>query len=108
MSAVRDSKVTTEYSDKELTCNACQKTFTFTGAEQLFFAQKGLSNEPKRCSNCRLSRRMSQNNRQTFTGVCGECGIETQLPFKPTGIRPVYCIQCFKTRAGTEEQEKTQ
>lgn len=28
--------------------------------------------------------------------VCDECGRECEVPFKPTGDRPVYCNNCFK------------
>lgn len=27
--------------------------------------------------------------------VCAECGQECEVPFKPTGDRPVYCDNCF-------------
>ena len=28
-------------------------------------------------------------------GTCSECGQECELPFKPTGDRPVFCSTCF-------------
>ncbi len=28
--------------------------------------------------------------------VCDECGQSCQVPFKPSGDKPVYCNQCFK------------
>lgn len=34
--------------------------------------------------------------RQMFTATCGECGNECQIPFNPTGDRPVYCRECFQ------------
>lgn len=27
--------------------------------------------------------------------TCSNCGKETEVPFKPTGDRPVYCRECF-------------
>lgn len=30
-----------------------------------------------------------------FPAVCSGCGNECEVPFKPTGERPVYCNQCF-------------
>ncbi len=27
--------------------------------------------------------------------VCGECGKRCQVPFRPTGQKPVYCSECF-------------
>ncbi|MBU1726837.1 MAG: hypothetical protein KJ880_04325 [Candidatus Omnitrophica bacterium] len=36
---------------------------------------------------------------RNFTkAVCSECGRECELPFKPTGDRPVYCKDCFSAR----------
>src|SRR5438132_1352890 len=29
--------------------------------------------------------------REMFSATCAECGVETQVPFKPRGDRPVYC-----------------
>jgi CxxC-x17-CxxC domain-containing protein len=28
--------------------------------------------------------------------TCAECGASCEVPFKPTGDRPVYCSNCFK------------
>ena len=36
--------------------------------------------------------------REYFMAICGECGKEAQLPFKPRGDRPVYCSDCFSKR----------
>jgi len=33
--------------------------------------------------------------REYFLAICGECGKEAQLPFKPRGDRPVFCSECF-------------
>jgi CxxC-x17-CxxC domain-containing protein len=30
--------------------------------------------------------------------TCAECGQSCEVPFKPTGERPVYCSNCFKNR----------
>lgn len=86
------------YEDKVLTCQDCGKEFVFTGAEQEFYAQKGFSNEPKRCKECRDSKRDSFRNkpREMTTVTCSTCGKETQVPFKPVLDKPVYCDDCFK------------
>ncbi len=36
--------------------------------------------------------------RQTFEAPCADCGKMAQLPFQPTGARPVYCSDCFQSR----------
>ena len=30
-----------------------------------------------------------------FDAVCDECGRDCQVPFKPSGEKPVYCSDCF-------------
>ncbi|MEW5747983.1 MAG: CxxC-x17-CxxC domain-containing protein [Candidatus Thermoplasmatota archaeon] len=27
---------------------------------------------------------------------CSDCGADTQVPFKPTEGRPVYCKECYQ------------
>jgi CxxC-x17-CxxC domain-containing protein len=70
------------FQDKTLTCADCGASFTFSAAEQEFFQSKGYTNEPKRCPNCRQTRK-------------AECGKETEVPFEPREGRPVYCSDCF-------------
>ena len=38
--------------------------------------------------------------RQMYAVVCFECGKDTEIPFKPSGDRPVYCQECFAKRKG--------
>mgnify|MGYP001283907732 CR=1 FL=1 len=32
--------------------------------------------------------------------ICDECGVSCEVPFKPTGDRPVYCSNCFGKQNG--------
>jgi len=32
--------------------------------------------------------------------ICAKCGKETEVPFKPTGDKPVYCRDCFDKQGG--------
>ena len=45
-----------EYHDKVLKCAECRPEFVFTAGEQMFFADKGFKNEPKRCKDCKAKR----------------------------------------------------
>ncbi|MDP3771845.1 MAG: type IV secretion system DNA-binding domain-containing protein [bacterium] len=36
------------------------------------------------------------SGKQMFDAKCWNCGKETQVPFKPNGKRPVYCLSCLK------------
>ena len=91
------------YQDKYLTCRDCGNEFAFTASEQEFFAEKGFTNDPGRCPECRAVRRQNRNNtssfgrrsREMFSTICVACGQETQVPFKPSGDRPVYCRDCY-------------
>jgi CxxC-x17-CxxC domain-containing protein len=33
--------------------------------------------------------------KQMHDATCSECGADCQLPFRPTGDRPVFCSNCF-------------
>jgi CxxC-x17-CxxC domain-containing protein len=98
------------YTEKSLQCSDCGKPFPFTTGEQEFFATKGFTNEPKRCSPCRSTRRAeklgndggSYNDRgprQMYPVTCGQCGKQTEVPFQPHGDKPVYCRECYTAKS---------
>ncbi|NPV90025.1 MAG: zinc-binding protein [Firmicutes bacterium] len=97
------------FEEKILTCKDCGNDFVFTVGEQEFFAEKGFTNLPGRCPECRQARkRMSSRNsgfqrseREMFTVECSACGNEAQVPFRPRGDRPVYCAECFRNQASS-------
>lgn len=39
---------------------------------------------------------ISPGGKKMFDAKCWNCGKETQVPFKPDGKRPVYCLSCLK------------
>ncbi|MBF0569297.1 MAG: hypothetical protein HQL18_00775 [Candidatus Omnitrophica bacterium] len=39
-----------------------------------------------------------QKTRQLFPATCADCKKDCELPFKPSGDRPVYCKECFSRR----------
>ena len=108
------------FADKQLKCMECGGEFTYTVAEQELHQSLGYQNEPKRCTPCREAKRQRKGGgaprgaggggregggreggappREFFTAICGECGKEAQLPFKPRGDRPVFCSECFTKR----------
>lgn len=86
------------YEDITLQCADCGCNFEFTVGEQEFYAEKGLVNTPKRCPECRNSRKRMNNKRaprKMYTVTCSECHCETQVPFQPSEDKPVYCKDCF-------------
>lgn len=93
------------FQDKTLTCRECGAEFVFTAAEQEFFAEKGFTNDPGRCPACRAARKRQlgyggsgRPQREMYDAICAECGAKTQVPFRPSGDRPVYCRDCFNRR----------
>jgi CxxC-x17-CxxC domain-containing protein len=97
------------YQDRTLTCQDCSQTFTFSADDQAYHAEKGYTNDPKRCPSCRQARRgerdyggggggggYGQSQRQMYPAVCAQCGKDTEVPFQPRGDRPVYCSDCFR------------
>jgi CxxC-x17-CxxC domain-containing protein len=112
-----------EFADKKLVCKDCNAEFVFSVREQEYHQRMGLRNEPRRCLICRQVARMRNDDkaltrgprrsgppgpggprpgfsgpRETFTVTCAGCGRPADVPFKPTGARPVYCRDCFRSR----------
>ncbi len=135
------------YEDKTIVCVDCGAEFTFTADEQQRFAERGFTNEPKRCKTCRDAKKAqgggggggfggggsrggysggggggsrggygggggggggrsfgggggSSGPRQMFPATCASCNKPTEVPFKPSGSRPVYCRECFQAQRG--------
>jgi len=36
------------------------------------------------------------SDREMHKITCSDCGKEAEVPFKPSGDRPVYCKDCFQ------------
>ena len=89
------------YVDKVLVCRDCSRDFVFSAGEQEFYQSRGLQHEPSRCIDCRNTRRpqdgAGRRGRVMHDVVCSNCGKLTEVPFVPTGSRPVYCQDCFQT-----------
>lgn len=102
----------TEYQDLTIRCVDCGENFIWTSGEQVFFHDKGLKNEPKRCKPCKQAKneRLAAITAAQVSGVrqrievsvqCAQCGQQTTVPFYPSQGRPVYCRSCFlANRAG--------
>jgi CxxC-x17-CxxC domain-containing protein len=103
-------------SDKNLVCQDCNQEFVFSASEQQFYADRQFS-EPRRCPSCRAARKAQRGDfgggahtgggsrggyssgpREMFSATCSSCGREAQVPFRPSGTKPVYCSDCFTAR----------
>ncbi len=98
-----------EYEDKSIACSDCDEEFIHSAEDQSRYAERGFTNEPKRCRDCREKRKGQRDSRggapggdrprrESFDATCAECGQATTVPFKPTQGRPVYCRDCFRAK----------
>ncbi len=75
----------------------CEVPFKPTGDKPIFcndcFRNKR-SSEPRRFGG-RDSGRFGSSDKRMYKVVCDKCGKECEVPFKPTGDKPVYCKECF-------------
>jgi len=80
--------------DKPIYCNTC-------------FANKRGSDD-NRNGGARNRERPSfgdRADRQMFSATCSACGSKCQVPFEPSGDKPVYCEDCFaKNKRGGSER----
>src|SRR5687768_651809 len=96
------------FNDKNIPCVECGSDFVFTKNEQAFYSERGFTNEPKRCKNCRDKRKsMTRDSgngggreRSMVSVTCDSCGIATEVPFHPVSGKPVYCRDCYNQRRG--------
>jgi CxxC-x17-CxxC domain-containing protein len=95
--------------DKVIKCRDCGEEFVFTAGEQAFYRERGFQHEPTRCRRCRDVKKasggpggggggggMGGGSREFHDAVCSSCGAATQVPFRPTPGKPVYCRDCFQ------------
>jgi CxxC-x17-CxxC domain-containing protein len=86
-----------EFTDQILKCVDCGEEFVFSAGEQLFFREKGFSNPPRHCKECKAKHTNTRGRKRTETRVtCSECGAATTVPFVPHMGRPVLCRSCFQ------------
>ncbi len=50
----------------------------------------------------RGGRENSFQDRSFTKAICAECKTECEVPFRPSGDRPVYCKECFSKRKDRE------
>ena len=93
------------FQDKAIVCAECGESFDFSADDQNYHSEKGYS-DPKRCPSCRQARRSQRSTggfgggdygeRQMYSVTCADCGKDAEVPFQPSGDRPVYCNDCFR------------
>lgn len=43
-----------------------------------------------------------------FSATCSECNRACEIPFRPTGERPVFCKDCFDNKRGSSQSNYSQ
>lgn len=109
------------FDDKTLVCRDCGQEFVFTAGEQAFYAEKGFTNQPSRCPDCRRANKARREGGSSFhssggygaraeremhPAVCSSCGKDTMVPFLPRNDRPVYCQECFQAQRATRSYDR--
>jgi CxxC-x17-CxxC domain-containing protein len=80
-----------------------EKKFEPKTFEQKSFQPKSFQKPFQRYDRPRHEGHVRQDNnafgpRPMHKAVCADCNNECEVPFKPTGDRPVYCKECFGKR----------
>lgn len=98
-----------DFNDKTLNCVDCGAPFIFTRNEQQFYAERGFTNEPRRCKLCRDKRKTGRDgggggggsrDRAMVSVTCDSCGAAAEVPFTPVSGKPVFCRDCYSQRQG--------
>ena len=116
--------------DMTLTCRDCGQPFTFTQGEQDFYNSKGYTQPARcpSCRAATKAARNAESygdsgygdsygngggyssrggsygggraERQMTSVTCSNCGRAAEVPFVPSGDRPVYCSDCYSQMGG--------
>jgi len=73
-----------DFQDRSISCVDCGAQFVWTVGEQVFFHDKGLKNEPKRCKPCK----QAKNDRLAAISAAQVSGVKQRIEV------PVTCAQC--------------
>ncbi len=58
-----------EFQDRTLKSADCGQEFTWAAGEQEYFREKGLTNDPKRCQECRQANKQRRSEREARKGA---------------------------------------
>ncbi|MDA3840157.1 MAG: hypothetical protein PF572_03630 [Patescibacteria group bacterium] len=87
---------------------SCEVPFRPTGDKPVFcsdcFANKDTSNKSR--NERRANNRTFSEDREMHRAVCSECGVNCEVPFRPTGDKPVFCSDCFGKGVKSEKNDR--
>ena len=75
----------------------CELPFKPTGNKPVFcsncFENKANSNRPRGRD---YKKEFNFQEKRMYSAICTECGNKCEVPFRPTGGKPIYCSNCFR------------
>jgi len=80
--------------DKPVYCNDCFQPDNGGNSRDSRF-ERNERRSPQRGGRDEYRSYDRDNRKQMYETVCDECGDECQVPFSPSGDKPVYCDECF-------------
>jgi len=81
--------------------NTCEVPFKPSGDKPVYCDNcfKGKESGDYRKSGGKNFGRSNFAGKKMFTAVCDQCGQSCEVPFKPSGDKPIYCKQCFGNKS---------
>lgn len=46
--------------------------------------------------------RFNNDRQEMYSATCANCGKQCEVPFRPTGSKPVFCRECFQNDKGID------
>lgn len=90
--------------------NACQVPFKPNGRKPIYcsncFKKDGNGGETRGFDQRPDARGFNSGDKPLFKTTCDKCGDACEVPFRPTGERPVYCRPCFGKNDAPERGDR--
>jgi len=52
--------------------------------------------------------RFNRERSEMYSATCANCGKQCEVPFRPTGSKPVLCRECFQNTRGSDSRRSEQ
>lgn len=52
--------------------------------------------------------RFNRERSEMYSATCANCGKQCEVPFRPTGNKPVFCRECFQDNRGSDSRRSEQ
>ena len=50
--------------------------------------------------------RFNREQGEMYQATCANCGKQCEVPFRPTGSKPVLCRECFQNNRGSDSRQR--